>query len=155
MAAMTFADYRDAAGRDLGASPWVRIDQARIDAFAACTEDRQWIHVEPERAATGPFGGTIAHGYLTLSLLVPMLEGLGAFPDDGTTIVNYGVDRLRFLAPVPSGSRVRLRARVTDVRPKSDTRLLVSFECNVEIEDHEGPALIAQVLHLLVAAARA
>ena len=153
MAAMTFADYRDAAGRDLGVSPWIRIDQARIDAFAACTDDRQWIHVEPERAAAGPFGTTIAHGYLTMSLLVPMLEGLGAFPEDGTTIVNYGIDRLRFLAPVPSGSSVRLHARVTDVRPKGDARLLVSFACNVEIEGHEGPALVAEVLHLLVAAA--
>ncbi len=153
MAAMTFADYRDAAGRDLGVSPWVRIDQARIDAFAECTDDHQWIHVEPERAAAGPFGTTIAHGYLTMSLLVPMLEGVGAFPEDGTTIVNYGIDRLRFLTPVPSGSRVRLHTRVADVRPKGDERLLVSFECNVEIEGQEGPALIAQVLHLLVAAA--
>ena len=152
MAAMTFADYRDAAGRDLGASPWIQIGQDRIDAFAACTDDRQWIHVEPERAAAGPFGTTIAHGYLTLSLLVPMLEGLGAFPQDGTTVVNYGVDRLRFLTPVPSNARVRLHARVADVRPKGDDRLLVSFECNVEIEGHDGPALIAQVLHLLVAA---
>ncbi len=153
MAAMTFADYRDAAGRDLGVSPWVRIDQPRIDAFADCTDDHQWIHVEPERAAAGPFGTTIAHGYLTMSLLVPMLEGVGAFPEDGTTIVNYGIDRLRFLAPVPSGSRVRLHARVADVRPKGDERLLVSFDCNVEIEGQESPALIAQVLHLLVAAA--
>jgi len=102
MAAMTFADFRDASGRDLGASPWVPIEQRRIDAFAACTDDHQWIHVDAERAAAGPFGTTIAHGYLTLSLLVPMLEGLGAFPQDGTTVVNYGVDRLRFLTPVPS-----------------------------------------------------
>ncbi len=152
MAAMTFADYRDAAGRDLGASPWIQIQQDRIDAFAACTDDHQWIHVEPERAAAGPFGTTIAHGYLTMSLLVPMLEGLGAFPQDGTTVVNYGIDRLRFLTPVPSNARVRLHARVADVRPKGDARLLVSFECNVEIEGHEGPALVAQVLHLLVAA---
>jgi acyl dehydratase len=151
MATMTFADYRDAAGRDLGASPWIGIEQTRIDAFADCTDDHQWIHVDAERAAAGPFGGTIAHGYLTLSLLVPMLEGVGAFPSDGTTVVNYGVDRLRFLSPVPSGSRVRLHARVADVRPKGDDRLLVSFECSVEIEDHDGPALVAQVLHLLVA----
>lgn len=152
MPAMTFADYRDAAGRDLGASPWIQIGQDRIDAFAACTDDHQWIHVEPERAAAGPFGTTIAHGYLTLSLLVPMLEGLGAFPQDGTTVVNYGVDRLRFLTPVPSNARVRLHARVAEVRPKGDDRLLVSFECSVEIEGHDGPALVAQVLHLLVAA---
>ncbi|MEJ2292666.1 MAG: MaoC family dehydratase [Deinococcales bacterium] len=151
MATMTFAGYRDAAGRELGASPWMPIDQDRIDAFAACTDDRQWIHVDRERAKAGPFGGTIAHGYLTLSLLVPMLASLGAFPDDGTTVVNYGLDRLRFVTPVPSGSRVRLRAVVSDVRPKGDGRLLVSFECTVEIEGLEGPALIAQVLHLLVA----
>ena len=151
MGSMTFASYRDAAGRELGASPWMRIDQDRIDAFAECTDDRQWIHVDRDRAAAGPFGGTIAHGYLTLSLLVPLLASLGAFPDDGTTVVNYGLDRLRFLTPVPSGSRVRLHANVTDVRPKGEERLLVSFECTVEIEGARDPALVAQVLHLLVA----
>jgi acyl dehydratase len=78
---------------------------------------------------------------------------VGAFPGDGTTVVNYGIDRLRFLSPVPSGSRVRLHARVADVRPKGEDRLLVSFECNVEIEGHDGPALVARVLHLLVAPA--
>jgi len=151
MATMSFSGYRDAAGRELGPSPWMRIDQERIDAFASCTDDHQWIHVDRERAAAGPFGGTIAHGYLTLSLLVPLLASLGAFPDDGTTVVNYGLDRLRFLTPVPSGSRVRLRAAVSDVRPKGEGRLLVSFECTVDIEDVAGPALVAQVLHLLIA----
>lgn len=152
MASLTFADYRDAAGRDLGASPWMGIDQARIDAFAECTDDHQWIHVDRERAAEGPFGSTIAHGYLTLSLLVPLLDALGAFPSDGTTVVNYGLDRLRFIAPVPAGSRVRLHARVSEVRPKGEDRLLVSFDCSVEIEGQDSPALAAQVLHLLVAA---
>ncbi|HKI58781.1 MAG TPA: MaoC family dehydratase [Trueperaceae bacterium] len=151
MPTLTYASYETARGHDLGRSPWVTIDQGRIDAFAACTDDRQWIHVDHERAAAGPFGTTIAHGYLTLSLLVPMLTALGAFPDDGTTVINYGLDKLRFIRPVRSGSRVRLHARIADVQPKGEGRLLASFDCRVEIEGEDGPALAARVLHMLVA----
>lgn len=150
MTPLTYQAYATAQGRDLGASPWLTVDQARIDAFAETTEDDQWIHVDRERAARGPFGTTIAHGYLTLALLIPMIRGLGAFPEDGTTVVNYGVDRLRFLAPVPSGARIRGHVTVGEVRPKGDERLLVPLHCRVEIEGEETPALLADVLLLLV-----
>lgn len=153
MVALTFASYPDAQGQDLGPSPWLTLDQARIDAFADCTEDHQWIHVDRERAAAGPFGGTIAHGFLTLSLLVPMLEALGTFPQDGTTVINYGLDKVRFLKPVPAGARVRLHASVAEVTPKGDGRLLVAFDCSVEIEGETTPALAARALHLMVAQA--
>jgi acyl dehydratase len=153
MTPLSYADYAIAQGRDLGASPWFPVEQARIDAFASCTEDAQWIHVDAERAAGGPFGTTIAHGYLTLSLLIPMIRALGGFPEDGTTVVNYGLDRLRFLAPVPSGSRVCGRVTVGEVRPKGDGRLLVPLSCRVEIEGEQTPALLAEVLLLLLAPA--
>ncbi len=151
MAALSFATYPEAVGRVLGPGTWVTVDQDRIDAFAACTDDRQWIHVDRARAAAGPFGTTIAHGYLTLSLLVPMLDALGALPHDGTTVINYGIDRLRFVGVVPSGACVRLRATVAAVAPKGVGRLLVTFGCEVEVEGSDRPALVAEVLHLLVA----
>lgn len=151
MPTLSYADYETAKGRELGRSPWVAIDQHRIDAFADCTDDHQWIHIDRERAAGGPFGTTVAHGYLTLSLLVPMLASLGTFPGDGTTVINYGLDTLRFVRPVPSGSRVRLHARIADVQPKGEGRLLASFDCSVEIEGDDTPALVARVLHMLVA----
>src|SRR5215475_3143557 len=100
------------AGRELGTSDWVTVDQPRIDQFAACTGDRQWIHVDVERARReGPFGGPIAHGYLTLSLVAAMLMEVGVIPPDASTGLNYGLDKVRFLAPVKAGARVR--ARVT------------------------------------------
>ncbi len=99
----------DAVGADLGTSDWVVVDQARIDGFADATDDHQWIHVDPERAASGPFGGTIAHGYLSLSLLAPLMFEL--LQVDGTAlVVNAGSDRVRYLSPVRSGSRIRAHA---------------------------------------------
>ncbi|MEJ2666905.1 MAG: MaoC family dehydratase [Deinococcales bacterium] len=153
MPALTYATFPSLRGRDLGRSEWLPIGQDRIDAFAACTLDDQWIHVDRQRAAAGPFGTTIAHGYLTLALLVPMLTSLGTFPTDGTTIINYGIDRLRFLRPVPSDARVRAHAVLADVQPRGEDRLLASYDCEVEIEGQDGPALAARVLHLLVAPA--
>lgn len=153
MPSLSYQGYSAARGRELGPSPWMAVDQERIDAFADCTDDHQWIHVDRQRAAAGPFGGTIAHGYLTLSLLVPMMVALGAFPEDGTTVVNYGLDRLRFITPVPSGARVRLHAVVAEVQPRGDGRLLASLDCRVEVEGKDAPALAARVLLLLVAPA--
>jgi acyl dehydratase len=100
-------------GLELGPSGWKSVEQERIDAFAAATEDHQWIHVDPGRAAAGPFGTTIAHGYLTLALLVPFAYEL--LPVEGGMAINYGLDRVRFPAPLPVGSRVRARLRVDDV----------------------------------------
>ncbi|HEY4620968.1 MAG TPA: MaoC family dehydratase, partial [Gaiellaceae bacterium] len=104
---------RELVGVELGPSAWFHVTQERIDAFAAATDDPQWIHVDRERAAAGPFGTTIAHGFLTLSLCVPMLYEL--LPPVDRMVVNYGVNRVRFPAPVPSGSRIRGRFRIVAV----------------------------------------
>jgi acyl dehydratase len=135
----------DLAGRELGPTSWIAVTQERIDAFAAATEDPQWIHVDPERAAAGPFGTTIAHGFLTLSLCVPMLYE--ALPGEATMAVNYGVNRVRFPAPVPSGSRVRGRFRVLAVEdvPLGER---ATIEATVECEGVEKPVCVAELVVL-------
>src|SRR5246500_3171079 len=110
MAQYSMASAPQFVGRELGASKWVAVDQDRIDAFAACTGDRQWIHVDVERARReSPFGGTIAHGYLTLSLVASLAMEAGLIPADATAGLNYGLDKVRFMAPVKAGARVRNR----------------------------------------------
>ena len=139
------------AGRELGASEWVTLDQDCIDAFAACTGDRQWIHVDVERAKReSPFGGPIAHGYLTLSLVAAMIMELGVIPPDASTGLNYGLDKVRFITPVKAGSRVRARAKLRAAEPQNDTRLLLRLDCTLEIEGEAKPALVAELLCLLV-----
>ena len=139
------------AGRELGASEWVTLDQDCIDAFAACTGDRQWIHVDVERAKReSPFGGPIAHGYLTLSLVAAMIMELGVIPPDASTGLNYGLDKVRFITPVKAGSRVRARAKLRAAEPQDDTRLLLRLDCTLEIEGEAKPALVAELLCLLV-----
>ena len=139
------------AGRELGASEWVALDQDRIDAFATCTGDRQWIHVDVERAKReSPFGGPIAHGYLTLSLVAAMIMELGVIPPDASTGLNYGLDKVRFITPVKAGSRVRARAKLRAAEPQDDTRLLLRLDCTLEIEGEAKPALVAELLCLLV-----
>ncbi len=150
MSAAALDFLRGLEGRDLGPSRPVVVSQERIDAFADCTLDRQWIHVDRERAGRGPFGGTIAHGYLTLSLLVHLSTDLGLFPP-GVTVVNYGIDRLRFPAPLPSGSSVRLRARLAELTPKGEGRVLAKIACEVRADGADAPALVADVLYLYVA----
>ena len=151
MSATTLGFLAELQGRELGPSAPVVVSQDRIDAFAECTLDRQWIHVDRERAAAGPFGGTIAHGYLTLSLLVHLCTDVGLFPE-GVTVINYGLDRLRFPAPLPSGSAVRLRARVAELTPKGEGRVLAKISCEVRADGADAPALVADVLYLYVAA---
>jgi acyl dehydratase len=131
------------AGDDLGPSSWVEIGQARIDAFAAVTEDRQSIHVDPESAAAGPFGTTVAHGYLTLSLVGHLWDDV-APPHDGVT-VNYGLNRVRFPAPVPSGSRIRGRFHVAAVDPVPGGRQ-ATIEATLEREGGERPVCTAELL---------
>ena len=133
--------------RELGPTSWIEITQERIDAFAAATDDPQWIHVDPEHAADGPFGTTIAHGFLTLSLCVPMLYEV--LPASGSMTVNYGTNRVRFLAPVPSGSRVRGRFRVVDVEPTAHGDR-ARIEAAVECEGVEKPVCVAELLVLAV-----
>ena len=139
-------------GQELGVSEWVRLDQERIDEFADCTGDRQWIHVDAERAAReSPFGGTIAHGYLTLSTVGPAQLDVWIAPAGIGTALHYGLDKVRFLAPVPAGSRVRTRVKLVAAESKGGGRTLVTTENTVEIEGQDKPALIAIALSMVVA----
>lgn len=132
---------------DLGWSEWLSLDQKRIDGFAMATEDHQWIHVDPVRAAEGPFGATIAHGYLTLSLVPRLLEDLLVVSDQvrGT---NYGVDRARFTSPVRVESRVRMHGRLTTVRQRDDGGLQYKVSVEIQAEGQERPSLVAEVVYL-------
>ncbi|KQR51686.1 MaoC family dehydratase [Brevundimonas sp. Leaf168] len=133
-------------GQEVGVSKWFDVTQARIDAFADCTEDHQFIHVDPEAARATPFGGTIAHGFLTLSLASAMSYDAVA-PLDGVVMgVNYGFDKLRFLAPVPAGSRIRGRFKLLSADDKGDGRWLLKHELTVEIDGADKPALIGEWL---------
>ena len=138
-------DPRGLVGQELGPTGWVQIDQERIDAFAAATGDQQWIHVDPERAAAGPFGTTIAHGYLTLSLLPLFVYEVLPLRDARLTI-NYGLNRVRFPAPVPVGSRVRGRFRVTEASEVDDGYQL-TVEATVEREGGEKPVCVAETVY--------
>ena len=133
-------------GQEVGVSRWFEIDQARIDAFADVTEDHQFIHVDPEAARQTPFGGTIAHGFLTLSLASAMSYD-AVKPLDGVVMgVNYGFDKLRFLALVPAGSRVRGRFKLLSAEDKGGGRWLIKHELTIEIDGADKPALIAEWL---------
>ena len=137
-------------GRHRGWSEWLRVDQQRVDAFADVTLDHQFIHVDPERAAATPFGGTIAHGFLTMSLMVHLAEGLAIRPDGMVMSINYGFDRVRFLSPVPVGSEIRLGMEVASVEQRGESRILVTYDVTVEIRGSERPALVAEWLAMVV-----
>src|SRR3954464_1756575 len=149
MPTATLDEIRARVGEEVGVSDWILVDQARIDTFAEVTEDRQFIHVDPEAAARTPFGGTIAHGFLTLSLLSRMAAEATFVPEDVKMAVNYGFDRVRFLAPVKSGKRVRGRFTLDSVDEKAPGQLLFRYTVTVEIEGEEKPALAAAWLGLL------
>ncbi len=138
----TLDELSDLVGKDLGSSSWIDIDQTRIDAFADATEDHQWIHTDPERAKDGPFGSTIAHGYLTLSLLIPMWGEILDVREAGTA-VNYGLGKVRFPAPVPVGSRIRTNAKLTSA-DQFDGGVQVTIDAVIEREGGEKPVCIAQ-----------
>jgi acyl dehydratase len=145
-------DLQSLIGTEVGVSRWIEVDQARIDAFAKITEDEQFIHVDPEAAKATPFGGTIAHGFLTLSLASAMSYDAVA-PLEGVVMgVNYGFDKLRFLAPVPAGSKVRGRFKLLSAEDKGGGRWLLKHELTVEIDGAEKPALIAEWLGMQVVA---
>lgn len=134
-------------GQDIALSPWLTIDQKRIDAFADVTQDHQFIHVDPEAAAKTVFGGPIAHGFLTLSMLSHFAEAVP--PVAGRVMgVNYGFDKIRFLAPVRAGKRVRARFHLTDLTRRSDSEIMTRFLVTVEIEGEDKPALSADWLGL-------
>ncbi|HEY7006966.1 MAG TPA: MaoC family dehydratase [Sphingomicrobium sp.] len=146
----TLTEIKSRIGEEVGVSGWIGVDQARIDAFANATEDRQFIHVDPEAAAQTPFGATIAHGFLSLSLLSRMGAEAILLPEGLKMAVNYGLDRVRFLAPVRSGSRVRGRFVLDSVEEKAPGQWLLRHTVTVEIEHEEKPALTAVWLMLMV-----
>ena len=139
--------HADLAGAELGPSSWLDVGQGRIDGFADATSDHHWIHVDAERAAGGPFGGTIAHGFLTLSLVIPLLAEV--LPPTEGTMVNYGVDRVRFPTPLPSGSRIRGRFRVASVE-EHVRGALPRVEATIEREGAEKPVCVADLVLLLL-----
>jgi acyl dehydratase/putative sterol carrier protein len=146
MTEITLAELESAGERDFGASKWVTVEQKQIDLFAEATGDHQWIHVDPEAAKAGPFGGTIAHGYLSLSLLPVLLSDVIKVSDSRMG-VNYGIDRVRFTSPVPSGSQVRAHARLLSAEPKGDG-ILYKVGVQIEIKGQEKPAMVGEVLFL-------
>jgi acyl dehydratase len=137
-------------GSKIGPGEWVTIEQDRINNFADCTEDHQFIHLDEEKAAQTPFGGTIAHGFLTLSMLVKMCEGDGIVPENVVMGINYGFNKIRFLAPVRAGKRVRAHRELVGVEAKDANRFLITQSVSVEIEGEETPALVAEWLSMVV-----
>ena len=142
-------EIRARIGTEIGVSGWLTIDQPRIDAFADATEDRQFIHVDPQAAAQTPFGGTVAHGFLSLSMLSRMAAEAMLVPDNVKMAVNYGLDRVRFITPVRSGKRIRGRFTLDSIEDKAPGQLLLRHSVTVEIEGVDKPALTAQWLGLL------
>jgi acyl dehydratase len=143
------AEIRSRIGEEVGVSSWITIDQQRIAEFAEATDDRQFIHVDPDAAAQTPFGQTIAHGFLSLSMLSHMAAEGMLVPDGVKMAVNYGLDRVRFIAPVKSGKRIRGRFRLDSVGEKAPGQLLLRHIVTVEIEGEEKPALTAEWLGLI------
>jgi acyl dehydratase len=142
----TFTGIEDLAasvGEQLGPTDWIEVDQARIDQFADATRDHQWIHVDPERAASGPFGTTIAHGFLTLTMLPELLGAL--YTVQGVRMgVNYGLNKVRLPTPVPSGGKVRGIATVSEVTPLDETSVQVVFSTVIELDGSAKPACVVE-----------
>lgn len=145
-------EYLNYKGTILEPGEWFEIDQARINEFAECTEDRQFIHIDEARAKDTPFGGTIAHGFLTLSMLSHLVTRNGISPEGMVMGFNYGLNNVRFLAPVRSGKRVRAHVEILDITAKDGSRFLMKQGISLEIEGEETPALIAEWLSMAVIA---
>ncbi|MBR7827720.1 MaoC family dehydratase [Actinospica sp. MGRD01-02] len=139
------AELKSLVGQEIGVSDWLAIDQKRIDTFAEATGDHQWIHVDPERAAEGPFGATIAHGYLTLSLISALAWGVYTIEGARLT-VNYGLNKVRFISPVTVGSRIRARLALSSVEDVPGDALQVMTTVTMELEDAAKPAAVAETL---------
>ena len=147
MATLTKQELREARDLDLGASEWVRVEQKAIDAFAEATNDHNWIHVDPERAAEGPFGSTIGHGYLSLSLIPGLLYTMMKVTDAAMGL-NYGVEKVRFTAPLPVNSEVRLKAKVVSSEPRGEG-ILYRLGVEIEVKGQDKPAMVGEVLYLI------
>lgn len=148
MPQVSIEELKDCIGKELGHSDWLTVDQTRVDRFAECTGDHQFIHVDPEKARQTPFGGTIAHGFLSLSLLPLLMENLMLVPQGTKMAVNYGLDSLRFIQPVRVGSRVRLAATLLDAYEKNPGQWLLKTRAEMQIEGSQKPAYIAESLAL-------
>ena len=144
---LTISEIEGTSERELGVSDWHTVTQDHVNQFADATGDHQWIHVDPEMAKQGPFGGTIAHGYLSLSLL-PMLLSQVMSVTDARMGVNYGTDKVRFISPVPVGSKVRAKARLIEGNRKGDG-VLYKVGVELEIEGNDKPAMVGEVLYMV------
>lgn len=140
------AGLRELSGKTLGPTDWHEVTQEEVNTFADATGDHQWIHTDPERAATGPFGGTIAHGYLTLSLIIPLWTDLLEITDI-TMGVNYGLNKVRFPTPVPVGGKVRLTAHLSRITALDEKSVQATIDFTMELEGSEKPAVAAQALY--------
>jgi len=144
---ITVAELAEADNLDLGATPWRRVEQKQVDTFADATDDHQWIHVDPERAADGPFGGPIAHGYLTLSLVPSLLRDLMRITDHARG-TNYGLEKVRFTSPVPVGSEIRMRATVLGGRRREDGGVQYRLALTIDINGQDRPAMVAESIYV-------
>lgn len=143
-------EFESSAGTELGPSDWLLIDQQRINTFADATSDHQFIHIDAEKAATTPFGSTIAHGFLSLSLISHLVGQIMLKPKGTVMGINYGSDKVRFLQPVKVDSRIRASARIDKVSARPGGQFLVKYTVTVEIENEERPALVAEILSLYI-----
>jgi acyl dehydratase len=149
---LTFANMAGMSGETLGSSDWLVVDQDMVNKFADCTGDHQWIHVDVDRARKeSPFGGPVAHGYLTLSLVAALSTNMGIVPEGTAAALNYGLESVRFLAPVKVGSRVRLHITLNSLEAKGPGQFLMKTQNTMEIEGGDKPALVAESLALLMA----
>ncbi len=147
----SFATVGEFVGREFGVSDWITVDQETIDKFAESTGDDQWIHVDVERAKReSPYGTTIAHGFLILSLLAKLQFDAGVVPPDAAQAINFGLDRVRFIAPVKSGDRIRNRLELLSAEEKGEGRVLIKTKNTIEIEGEEKVAMVAELLALLI-----
>ena len=151
MLEITVAELAEAKDLDLGASPWLAMEQDRVDTFADATNDHQWIHTDAERAASGPFGGTIAHGYLTLALVPYLLKQLMTITDHGRG-TNYGLEKVRFTSVVPVGAEVRLAARITEATRRDDGGVQYRVALKIEVLGQERPAMVGESIYLTYSA---
>jgi acyl dehydratase len=142
------AELKDHIGKELGRSEWLTIDQERINLFAEATGDYQFIHVDPVKAAQTPFGGTIAHGFLSLSLIPKLMEDILVMPEGLKMVVNYGLDSVRFIQPVKVDSKVRLKVELSEVTEKKPGQWLLKAIATLEIEGMDKPAYVAESLSL-------
>jgi acyl dehydratase len=146
-----FATVADYVGKEIGVSAWLTIDQARIQAFADCTGDQQWIHTDVARCRTeSPFGAPIAHGFLLLSLLAKLLMDVGIVPQDASRVMNLGIKDARFRTPVRAGASIRARISLAKVEPKSEGRLILTAAAVLEVENEKDPALTAELILMLI-----